>query len=80
MDKLDLICIRAQDTDGKFGSFTLREMIDRGRPGIVFGWIIGKLSGSTEEEVITEEMIVKLLDLIPEEEIAMLKKPFSELH
>lgn len=61
---IDRICIRAQDKEGKWGSFSLGELVDMERGVFAYKWLLHKLCGYEEGTIITRESISRLADLL----------------
>ncbi len=72
MPDLEKIYIRAF-VESKWGSYSLKELVDLDKSGQVFNWILNKMCGINQGDKITLEHIEKLIALLPEDTYITLK-------
>lgn len=70
---LKKIYLRARDKEGKWGSFSIKELIEGGQAYIPFVWAMEKLCNYQEGAIISEENVQKLVDLLPKDSYVSLK-------
>ena len=59
--ELKQIFIRATNSEGKWGSYSLQELLDMGRGKQIVDWYLSKTVGLDEAELITPEIVKNIL-------------------
>lgn len=57
---LDSICIRAQNKEGKWGSYSLLELWSDGNPAAVYRWFMERVLGLEEGAIIGFEHVLRM--------------------
>lgn len=63
MSNLSKIYIRAK-VDGKWGSYSLQEILDTGNAGQIISWFLERAVGVREADLVTESAVHRMVNTI----------------